>query len=612
MEVAPLLHADAPKEPPPHAVQPEAPPASCCSRLQYCCCNSLKCVALAGSVVVVFFGIGFGSTKGIPYIFDKTAECKDGYCRDRCGLPAKSDSSPRVYGFLYRDVHDWPAGKVMLGANIFSAVNVLLWNQYLPGCVSVVFGDVVNSTAATACSNSCRAAEIALAPECFLEMIVSDPVRACYKSYFGELCQRIPYPMIVGGAGLYMIISVTIARLTMCRKGTNVKQQPEKNWQNQIVKASFPYNIYAGRMKAGDLARLDLTVRGLSMCSDRYSDVVSMMVYARAGQPVFASLAALSLLAGGDPLQIHGMQGFFESWEQGRPTDELLENSVHEGYFEGTLGAVLPLASMCSSLTSSPDALTAASLGVSGALSLNSVFSAVQAAELLGAKKILDEKKKKDFTYIDLLALQKTLAGRGLGALRVFSGAMVVATAPFWSSFAFGMCVVLLIINNLLASGCARSCASLFPMAIHPDPVMTLSTDEPAQHGPALFIFRILLIFFAFLMKAFVGLGEQRAGGLAAAILLVEILAGVVALLLLFLSWIGESSCCESRLTSIVWSKKSAMLLTQELKKGWDADAVMKMHDDEYVPLPRAVCDPEAGTTRKLALSGASSSTPQE
>ena len=51
------------------------------------------------------------------------------------------------------------------------------------------------------------------------------------------------------------------------------------------------------------------------------------------------------------------------------------------------------------------------SLGVSAALSLYSVFSAVQAAELLGALRVLEAAGKTTHNFVDQLGLLKSLSG---------------------------------------------------------------------------------------------------------------------------------------------------------------------------------------------------------
>lgn len=532
-------------------------------------------------------------------------------CQDRCGLPLPEKFDEDFADNLFQKRRD---GIVSVRNKTYSLPPVLrderdydTWERVLPGCGEVLRADIVNSISARDCSGSCRGTRIAVHPECILQGIASAPVKVCSKAYVSELVRQVPASSRIGAVVLYTSASVAGALLTAPNADSAGATGPH-DWQEKLVKPPLPWRIFKSKMRAGDVAKLDISIRGASMIFDRMSDVWSIMIYLRAGQPVFAILATTSLCAGGDPLQIEGLQALQQSWYEGEPTLQLLQNSVHEGFFEGTIGVIIPIAAM-SPFFGTPDMATVISLGISAATSLYSVFTAIQAMELLGALDVVKKANKRNPNYLDHLAMLKILGGRGLGSLQLFSVMCVVATSPCAFGFAFAMIIALLSLSNFLASGMEISRATIFPMAVSPYAMMTMNYENDApQHGFLLFLYRIALLLAAGFLKGMVGFimytRDFRPQPETGIIYMIQGAAGCIALLLLLLSGASEwgclccCRCCCADPSLYFWSKSNAEKLTMELQN-WDADEVLREDDDrgQYMPVGSGiqVTGPEGG-----------------
>lgn len=567
------------------------------------CRNALVALAFGGIVLWLIYGNGkwFGGIIAIyyfvmtalPLAFAVPPQCFGDDCVDRCGLPL-----PRRFDeeFNWKLQRDRERNLVVVNGSAYelylSQYNERWWEASLPGCFEVIIGDVVSATSAAECAASCRKAQIAMRPECIFEGLVSAPVRACSKAFVSEFVRQAPASSRVGVVLLHTLASIATAVLSMPSPSrTDASAEGSSHaWQQKMVKAPLPWRIFASKMEAGTVAKLDIGMRGANMVFDRLSDVWSITIYLRAGQPVFAFLSMVSLCAGGDPLQIEGLQAVQQSWREGAPNRQLLHNSVHEGFFEGTIGVIIPLAAL-SPVYGSPDLASVVSLAVSAASSLYSVFSAVQAVELLGAMDSLD-KYGKPLTYLDQLALLKKLAGRGLLSLRIFSVACVLATPPCAFGVYFAVFIVCLSICNFLASGMEISRRSLFPMAISPYPMMTQTdSDDAPQHGLILFLYRVLFLGSSSAFKFYVT--TVRVAPIVTLMYGIQGLAGAVALLLLLLAAASECSClrccccCCADPSRHFWSRTSAEEFTGELTKSWDAEEVLEEDElpSEYMPV---------------------------
>lgn len=533
------------------------------------CCSAVKCLSQAFLLlllIVVLFAVAILAPFLISPLFGLAGTCAGDQCHDPCGLPVPpaSNSSYLSYALTvgnWRWNGMWLPGPepLLLGFN-----NKKGWKEVLPGCWEPFWGDSVSAAAAVECSSSCRRQGLGLKPLCAVEASVSQLVRVCMKSYVAESFRHIPFLGLVGLALLYTLLSVATAALT---RSPPVKSDAsdDDSWKSVVIRfpsrtAQMPYSFFVTEITAGSLAKLDMATRFASMMSDRASDIWSIFMYMLSGQPVFASLALASVMSSGDPLQIRGLQAIDRSWQVGQPTLELWENVVEEGLLEGCMGAMLPMAAVSIGVE---DWVTGASLAVSCALSMNSVFTAVQALELLAALKKLPAGVSAD--YLTQLALVRKLKGHGLVTWRTFCMCLLVGLGPVFTGASFGFCLFFLTIGNWMANGFAVTGRSLFPTAVPLVPMLTTSEAEPPQHGQLLKSYRILVLILFIACKVVFGFGIWRPL-LSVVSFSVQLLAAIGAFVMLIASMLREScGCCSSW---GLWSKTQADAFTEELQSG--------------------------------------------